>query len=118
MDDKQQKIQYSLAFGAEDKGETPTGHIEGTESPPATDTSERPADDEYLMEKVCETANILTALKHVCRNKGAPGADGMAVEDLHAHLETHWPGIRDRLLSGTYRPQPVRRDRTRIRDRR
>ena len=109
MDDKQQKIQYSLAFGAEDKGETPTGHIEGTESPPATDTSERPADDEYLMEKVCETANILTALKHVCRNKGAPGADGMAVEDLHAHLETHWPGIRDRLLSGTYRPQPVRR---------
>ncbi|MBF0561580.1 MAG: group II intron reverse transcriptase/maturase [Alphaproteobacteria bacterium] len=61
------------------------------------------------MEMVCEPANIQAALKHVCRNKGAPGADGMAVEDLPAHLETHWPAIRGRLLAGTHRPQPVRR---------
>ena len=32
----------------------------------------------------------------------------MAVEDLPAHLETHWPATRNRLLAGTYRPQPVR----------
>ena len=109
MGEKQQKSQYSLVFDEEDRGEAPKVPIEGTEAPPATDTRERPADDEYLIEMVCEFANILAALKHVCRNKGAPGADGMAVEKLHAHLETHWPAIRNLLLSGTYRPQPVRR---------
>jgi RNA-directed DNA polymerase len=107
--EQQQKSQYCLVFDGEDKGEAPKGPAEGTEAPPATDTSERSADDEYLMEKVCELANIEAALKHVLRNKGAPGADGMAVEDLPAHLETHWPAIRGRLLTGTYRPQPVRR---------
>lgn len=108
--EQQQKNQYCLVFDGEDKGEAPKGPTEGTEAPPATDTSERPADDdEHLMEKVCEPANIEAALKHVLHNKGAPGADGMAVEDLPAHLETHWPAIRGRLLTGTYRPQPVRR---------
>lgn len=107
--EQQQKSQYSLVFDEDDKGEAPKGRDEGTEAPPATDTSERPADDEDLMEKVCEPANIQAALKHVMRNKGAPGADGMAVEDLPAHLETHWPAIRGRLLAGTHRPQPVRR---------
>lgn len=109
MGEQQQKTQYSLAFGEDDRGEAPKGFAEGIEASPATDTSERPADDENLMEMVCDPANILAALKHVCRNKGAPGADGMAVEDLPAHLETHWPAIRGRLLAGTYRPQPVRR---------
>lgn len=107
--EQQQKSQYSLVFDEDDKGEAPKGHDGGTEAPSATDTSERPADDEYLMEKVCEPANIQAALKHVMHNKGAPGADGMAVEKLPAHLETHWPAIRNRLLTGTYRPQPVRR---------
>ena len=109
MGDQQQKSQYSLAFDTEDRNEGPNSRDEGTEAPTATDTSERPADDEYLMEKVCEPTNIQAALKHVMRNKGAPGADGMAVEDLPAHLETHWPAIRNRLLTGTHRPQPVRR---------
>ena len=106
---KQQKNQYSLVFDEDDKGEAPKGHDEGTETLTATDTSERPADDENLMEKVCEPANIQAALKHVKRNKGAPGADGMTVEGLSAHLEIHWPATRDRLMNGTYQPQPVRR---------
>jgi RNA-directed DNA polymerase len=33
----------------------------------------------------------------------------MSVDDLAAHLKDHWPAIRDQLLHGTYRPQPVRR---------
>lgn len=90
--EKQQKNQYSLVFDKEDKSEAPKGLAEGTEAPPATDTSVRPADDENLMEKVCEPANIQAALKHVMRNKGAPGADGLAVEMLPAHLETRLPG--------------------------
>lgn len=109
MGGEQQKNQYSLALEAEDRGEAPKDCPRGTETPAATGTSETPADDEGLMETVCDPANIQAALVHVLRNKGAPGADGMAVEDLPAHLETHWPAIRDHLLSGTYRPQPVRR---------
>ena len=38
------------------------------------------------------------ALARVRRNKGAPGLDGMTVEELGAHLKDHWPEIRSRLL--------------------
>jgi RNA-directed DNA polymerase len=33
----------------------------------------------------------------------------MTVEELPDYLKQHWQGIRDQLLSGNYRPQPVRR---------
>jgi RNA-directed DNA polymerase len=33
----------------------------------------------------------------------------MTVDDLSAHLKEHWPVIREQLLSGTYKPKPVRR---------
>ena len=33
----------------------------------------------------------------------------MSVEDLAAYLKDHWLEIRDQLLQGTYKPQPVRR---------
>lgn len=39
----------------------------------------------------------------------APGIDGMTVKELGAYLQDHWPGIRFRLLDGTYEPQLVRR---------
>jgi RNA-directed DNA polymerase len=33
----------------------------------------------------------------------------MTVQQLPEHLKQHWPAIREQLLSGTYRPQPVQR---------
>jgi RNA-directed DNA polymerase len=33
----------------------------------------------------------------------------MTVEELPGYLKEHWPAIREQLLSGTYRPQPVKR---------
>jgi RNA-directed DNA polymerase len=33
----------------------------------------------------------------------------MTVHDLPGYLKQHWPAIREQLLNGTYRPQPVRR---------
>ena len=53
--------------------------------------------------------NLRRALHQVRRNQGAPGIDGMTVDDLGAYLKTHWPTIRAALLEGTYAPQPVRR---------
>ncbi len=61
------------------------------------------------MEEVCERENLKRALQRVKANKGSPGIDGMTVEELPDYLAQHWPAIREQLLSGSYRPQPVRR---------
>ena len=61
-----------------------------------------------LMEEVLRRENLLAALKRVQANKGAPGIDGMTVEELPAYLRTAWPEIREQLLNATYVPSPVR----------
>ena len=62
-----------------------------------------------LMEEVCARENLLTAYRRVVRNKGAPGIDGMTVEELMPYCRRHWSDIREELLNGRYEPQPVRR---------
>jgi RNA-directed DNA polymerase len=62
-----------------------------------------------LMELAVDRQNCLAALKRVKANKGSPGIDGMTVEELPAYLRLHWPRLREELLAGRYRPQPVRR---------
>jgi RNA-directed DNA polymerase len=62
-----------------------------------------------LIEQVVRRENLLAAHARVVRNAGAPGVDGMTVEDLMAYCRAHWARIREQLLSGTYVPQPVRR---------
>jgi RNA-directed DNA polymerase len=61
------------------------------------------------MEEVCERENCKRALARVKANKGSAGVDGMTVEQLPGYLKQHWPAIREQLLSGTYKPQPVKR---------
>ena len=53
--------------------------------------------------------NLQRAWKRVRANKGAAGADGLDIEQTAERLRTTWPGIREQLLQGTYRPMPVRR---------
>lgn len=67
------------------------------------------ADDALLMEKVVARGNILSALERVERNKGAPGIDGMHTHELRNHLIKEGAKLREELLNGTYKPQPVRR---------
>ena len=62
-----------------------------------------------LLERVVERDNLRRALKQVRRNKGAPGIDGMSVDELPRHLVHHWLQIKADILAGRYRPQPVRR---------
>jgi RNA-directed DNA polymerase len=83
--------------------------VEGTESSTGKRGTESPAITERLMEKVCERENCKQALKRVKANKGSPGVDGMTVHDLAGYLKQHWPAIREQMLSGTYKPQPVKR---------
>ena len=62
-----------------------------------------------LLEQVLERANLQRALKQVRQNKGAPGIDGMSVDELPGYLRDHWLEIRAQLVAGSYCPQPVRR---------
>src|SRR5579871_3211555 len=92
------------------RSEAPKASREGSETPTAKRMNESPANNyEQRMEEVCERENCLQAYKRVKSNKGSAGVDGMTVEELPGYLKEHWPAIRDQLLSGTYKPQPVRR---------
>ena len=62
-----------------------------------------------LMERVVERSNMQAAYRRVKQNKGAPGVDGMSVDQLGPFLRVHWPKIRERLCQGRYVPMPVRR---------
>jgi RNA-directed DNA polymerase len=61
-----------------------------------------------VMEEVLRRENLLRAYQRVKRNGGAPGVDGMTVEELGTHLVRRWEAIREELLAGRYRPAPVR----------
>jgi RNA-directed DNA polymerase len=109
MSSKRQKNQLLLAFAAESGSESPMAAEEGTELSVAKRTAQSPTHSDSLMEEVCQRNNLWQALKRVQANKGAPGVDGMTVRKLPKYLKRHWPKIREQLLAGTYRPQPVKR---------
>jgi group II intron reverse transcriptase/maturase len=65
--------------------------------------------NEQLTEAMVSDENARRAYEAVKRNGGAAGIDGMTITGLRKHLETHWPRIKAVLLTGEYRPSPVRR---------
>jgi RNA-directed DNA polymerase len=109
MSDRRQKNQLVLAFAGEYRGEAPNGPGGGTESLAVKRGTESPAIGEQLVEEVCGRENCKQALARVKANKGSAGVDGMTVQQLPEHLKQHWPEIREQMLSGTYKPQPVKR---------
>ncbi len=62
-----------------------------------------------MMEEVVRSETLRMAYRRVVQNGGAPGVDGVTVDELGAYCRLHWPEIRKRLLSDTYEPSPVRR---------
>jgi hypothetical protein len=68
----------------------------------AVQRNEETSGTESLMEQVVAGENMLAALRRIERNGGAPGSDGMAVDELRGHLKAA-------LLADTYKPQAVRR---------
>jgi RNA-directed DNA polymerase len=62
-----------------------------------------------LLQAALTRENLQRALKRVRANKGAAGVDGLDIDQSVRHLVRAWPGIREQLLQGTYRPGPVRR---------
>ena len=58
------------------------------------------AEPNTLMERVLAPANLRRAYQRVVSNKGAPGADGMTVEQLADYTNQYWPILKARLLAG------------------
>jgi RNA-directed DNA polymerase len=78
------------------------------ERPTDTATKELIQNTASLMEAILERENMLKAYKRVVGNKGAPGVDGMTTEDLKDYLKKYWLQLRDEVMSGRYRPSPVK----------
>ena len=91
------------------KGVKPPGLGQRAEPSPARDKGESDAGGGSAWERVWRRKNLLSALKRVEANGGAPGIDGMTVEELRPYLKGHWLEIRASLDAGEYRPSPVRR---------
>ena len=62
-----------------------------------------------LLEKVLDRDNLNRAFKKVKANKGAPGIDGMTVDDAPEWLKEHKGELLESIRNGKYKPSPVRR---------
>jgi len=65
--------------------------------------------NERLLERILSKENMATAWKRVKANHGAPGIDGISIEEFPDHTRPLWMEIRKSLLAGRYQPLPVRR---------
>jgi RNA-directed DNA polymerase len=108
---------YQRLFDFEEPQETPRpGDIgeggtrpESREEPQAfTAISPARALTVNLMEEVTHRDNLNRAYRRVMANKGAPGVDGMTVDELREWIAEHKQELIASLLDGTYQPQPVR----------
>jgi RNA-directed DNA polymerase len=65
--------------------------------------------NENLLERILSKENMADAWKRVKANQGAPGVDGVSIEQFPEHTRPLWTQIRQALLTGRYQPSPVRR---------
>lgn len=64
---------------------------------------------ENMLERIVSRDNLNEAFKRVKANKGSHGVDGMGVDELLHHLRENGETIKQSILDGKYRPNPVRR---------
>ena len=70
---------------------------------------ERDSAEPDLLGKILEKDNLNSAYKRVKANKGAPGVDGMTIEEALPWLKEHNRELVERIRKGKYTPSPVRR---------
>ena len=86
--------------------ETPSPRLEAAD---AGKEQEQEQSLPRLLEQVLARENLRRAWKRVKKNRGAAGVDGKDILQTGLHLQSAWPQIRQALLTGRYRPEPVRR---------
>lgn len=92
----------------EETGRHPCRVTAGASTPPS-DTRDRVAQDQNLIEQMTERGNMNAAWKKVRRNGGIAGVDERDMEATHRYIQSHWPRIKTELEQGVYRPYPVKR---------
>lgn len=68
-----------------------------------------PALESNLLERILASENLRTAWKQVRSNKGAPGIDGITIEEYPKWITPRWERVRRALVEGYYQPRSVRR---------
>ena len=109
MNGSRQKTRRKPTRAPIGRSEAPVAGSSGAEPIMTVAEPESPTATTHLMEEVCDRENLVRAWQRVRGNKGAPGVDGMTIDDAKGYLREHWPDIRSHLLAGSYRPQPVKR---------
>lgn len=66
-------------------------------------------DERSLFEKLCDIHNLQAGFKAVKKNHGAPGVDGVSVEDFASRLDEELAQLKMDVESWSYKPGPVRR---------
>ena len=70
---------------------------------------ERDSAEPDILGKILDKDNLNRAYKRVKANKGAPGVDGMTIEQALPWLKEHNHELTERIRKGHYTPSPVRR---------
>lgn len=60
-----------------------------------------------ILSKILDKDNLNRAYKRVKANKGAPGIDGMTIEEALSWLKEHSHELVERIRKGKYGPSPV-----------
>ena len=81
----------------------------GAQSAVRPEAGETEVREPRLLERILFRDNMNRAYKRVKANKGAPGVDGMTVEEALPWLKEHGKELTENIQSGKYKPQPVRR---------
>lgn len=63
---------------------------------------------ENVLKWVVQGQNFVNAYQAVRQNNGAPGVDGLTVQDMKHYLPAHWNEVKASILDGSYLPSPVR----------
>src|SRR6266542_2527875 len=82
---------------------TPSGGV------PMERVVDQPTPEQHLLERTLSRENMELAWKRVRANKGAPGVDGITIEQFPDHTRPLWESIRASLATGSYQPKPVLR---------
>jgi group II intron reverse transcriptase/maturase len=100
------KADYQQEAGMESRGKAgEQSHVKaGTEGEGKSSLNTR-----YLLETILEKGNLNEAYKRVKKNGGSHGIDKMKTDELLSFLQEHGQTLRQRILDGNYKPQPVRR---------
>ena len=62
-----------------------------------------------ILEQILTKENLNKAYKKVKANKGAPGVDGVSVDDVYQQIVDNKSQILNQIRKRKYTPQPVRR---------